>query len=318
MSNWRRVAIVASALSVAALARPLPALASCGGTFCAVNTQWETQGAWTGPGLRLSLRYEYSDQNQLRSGSGKAAPAGVPGTIDETRTLNRNLFAGLDYSIDPAWAVSLQLPVIQRDHSHVDNTGPTVESWNIQALGDLRLLGRYQHVLGAQSSAGLQFGLKLPTGKFDETNAGGVLAERSLQPGSGTTDALLGAYYHRRLEGDATTMFVQGLWLKPLNGRDGFEPGQQFTFDIGLRYALTLETSAMLQLNTLFKGRDQGINAEPDDSGAHYVFLSPGVSHAITRRLQVYGFVQLPVYQYVNGTQLTADWSAVAGMSWQP
>ena len=34
---------------------------------------------------------------------------------------------------------------------------------------------------------GLNFGLKLPTGKFDERNGEGELAERTLQPGSGTT-----------------------------------------------------------------------------------------------------------------------------------
>jgi hypothetical protein len=33
--------------------------------------------------------------------------------------------------------------------------------------------------------------------------------------------------------------------------------------------------------------------------------------------MQLYGFVQLPLYQYVNGTQLTADWSAVAGVGWK-
>jgi hypothetical protein len=28
-----------------------------------------------------------------------------------------------------------------------------------------------------------------------------------------------------------------------------------------------------------------------------------------------YSFVQLPLYQYVNGVQLTADWAFVAGAS---
>jgi len=37
----------------------------------------------------------------------------------------------------------------------------------------------------------------------------------------------------------------------------------------------------------------------------------------VGQHLQAYGFVQLPLYQYVNGTQLTADWSVVAGLSWR-
>jgi hypothetical protein len=295
-----------------------PAHASCGATFCSVNTQWETQGAWTEPGLRLNLRYEYTDQDQLRSGADKVEPAGVPGTHDELRTLNRNLLVGMDYALDPAWAVSVQVPIVQRDHRHVHNdVPPETETWNLTGLGDLRLSGRYQTALGQHASAGVQFGLKLPTGKFDETNDLGVLAERSLQPGSGTTDALLGAYSYHRLEGDATTLFAQGLWQRPLAERDDYRPGQQATLDVGLRYAMTRSLSAQLQLNLLWKDRDQGLNAEPDDSGGRYVFLSPGASYVVTAHWQVYGFVQLPLYQDVNGTQLTADWSAVAGFSWK-
>ena len=300
-----------------AFAWPGLVFASCGGAFCSVNTQWETQGAWTGAGLRLGLRYEYTDQNQLRRGTDKVAPEGLPGTIDETRTLNRSLMTALDYAFNPNWAVSAQLPLIDRVHSHVVNGGvPPVESWNFQGTGDLRLMARRQFGLNEDSAAGLQFGLKLPTGSIKEANDSGTLAERSLQPGSGTTDALLGAYYYRKLEGDATTLFTQAAWQVPLGERDGYAPGQQVMLDVGLRYAVTLKTSALLQLNLHWKDRDQGSNAEPAESGGSYLNLSPGLSYLITPNLQLYGFVQLPLYRYVNGTQLTADWSAVAGLSW--
>jgi len=293
------------------------AQASCGAAFCSVNTQWETQGAWTGEGLRLGLRYEYSDQNQLRSGSDKAEPEGLPGAIDETRTLNRNLLASLDYSLGPDWAMSAQMPWIDRNHSHVDNNGPTVESWNIRAPGDLRLSARRQFGLNEASAAGIQFGVKLPTGSIKETNADGTVAERSLQPGTGTTDALLGAYYYRKLEGDATTLFTQFMYQAPFGEHGGYAPGQQVMLDVGLRYAFTLNTSGHLQLNLHWKDRDSGIEAEPDESGGSFVNVSPGISHLITPRLQLFGFVQIPLYRYVNGTQLTADWSAIAGLSWR-
>jgi predicted porin len=292
--------------------------ASCGATFCSVNTQWETQGAWTEPGIRFNLRYEYTDQDQLRNGTDKVEPAGVLDTHDEIRTLNRNLHVGMDYAFNPTWAVSLQVPVVNRDHRHVHNdVVPEYEAWSLTGLGDMRLSGRYQTALDHHAAVGVQFGLKLPTGKFDETNDLGQLAERSLQPGSGTTDALLGVYTYHQLEGDATTLFVQALWQRPLTERDDYQPGQQVTLDIGLRYALTRSLNAQLQLNLLWKDHDQGLNAEPDDSGGSYAFLSPGASYALTKQMQLYGFVQLPLYQYVNGTQLTADWSAVAGVSWK-
>ena len=311
-------AVLAVSLVPLTAATPHPAHASCSATFCSVNTQAETQGIWTEPGLRLSLRYEYINQDQLRTGAKKAEPTGLTGTEDELRTLNRNIQTGLDYSLSRNWSVSAQVPVAQRDHRHVHNNAPPeYEIWNIASLGDIRLSGRYQKALSSDDTVGIQFGLKLPTGKFDETNDLGLLAERSLQPGSGTTDTLLGIYSYHRLAGATTTLFVQGLWQRPVDGRDDYKPGQQLSLDTGLRYTLTRNLNAQLQLNLLWKDRDRGLNAEADDSGGRSVFLSPGASYALTTVVQLYGFVQLPLYQYVNGTQLTADWSAVAGISWR-
>src|SRR3546814_1083114 len=52
---------------------------------------------------------------------------------------------------------------------------------------------------------GLNFGLKLPTGSFRVKNDEGAVAERSLQPGTGTVDGLLGAYYQQALPDDRSS-----------------------------------------------------------------------------------------------------------------
>jgi hypothetical protein len=313
----RRTGVLA--LALAAFAACPSTQASCGSSFCSVNTQWESQGAWAEPGWRLGLRYEYLDQNQLRSGSHKTMADGTPGslTTDETNTLNRNWLASADYTISRHWSVSLQVPYVDRHHSHVVNDLPPVtESWSITGLGDVRALAAYQVPL-KQGAMGLQLGVKLPTGDTQAANADGALAERALQPGSGTTDAIVGGFYNHRLQGDATTLFAQVTWQRPHDAYQDYAPGEQVMADVGLRYAVTLKTNAMLQLNWQYKGRDHGSDAEPDESGGRYVNLSPGIGYTLTHHLQLYGFVQLPLYQYVNGTQLTPDWSAVAGLSWR-
>jgi hypothetical protein len=71
----------------------------------------------------------------------------------------------------------------------------------------------------------------------------------------------------------------------------------------------------MLQLNYQAKGRDSGVNAEPEDSGQRAVYLSPGISWNLGRRTQLYAFAQVPLYQAVNGVQLTADYSFLVGVS---
>ena len=288
------------------------AYASCGSTFCTINTGETALGPWVKPGWRFDLHAEYIDQDTLRSGTKKVDPSGEPDEHDEIRTINRNLVALVDYSWTETWGVSVLLPWVNRYHKHIFNDpieGPEPEKWDFSELGDMRVVGRYQFPNQPDSDhfVGLRFGLKLPTGSTDVTNSEGELAERSLQPGTGTTDVVLGAYYSTPFGPDRTSWFVEAGVVAPLDSHDNFKPGIHTTFNVGLNYAFAEKVSASLQLNLSHKGRDSGAEAEPQDSGSDQAFISPGLSVEIGRTARLYGFVQFPIYQDVNGTQLTAD-----------
>jgi hypothetical protein len=295
-----------------------PAQAACGSAFCAVNTDWSTQGEWTRRGGRVDLRFEFIDQDQPKAGAEKVAVGQVPMHHDEVRTINRNWILSFDYNFDARWGVSAWLPWVSRSHEHIHNHhGEQIpESWTFSDPGDARVTGRYRFGIwdGGTKSAGVIFGLKLPTGPFDVTNDEGEEAERSVQPGTGTTDGIIALFYNQSSlnRGD---WFTQVRFDSAFDSRDGYRPGDRFYFDLGYRYPLGSRWVAMVQLNAQLKEHDSGENAEPDDSGGVYVFVTPGVSFAISPSVQVYTFVQLPLYQYVNGVQLTADWAAIAGIS---
>jgi hypothetical protein len=300
------------------------ATASCGSAFCVVNTSWDTHGAWAQPGWRLDLRYEDIHQDQLQAGRRRVAPGEVARDHDEVSTVNRNWLASAEYTLNDDWGVNVSVPVVKRSHLHLENdaaTGEqTPESWNFSDIGDIRAVARRRlatfeadgHALG---TVGIHFGLKLPTGSFNVQNADGERAERPLQPGSGTTDALLGIYYAQVLPLRDLSWFTQAQLQSPLNARDGFRPGSRLLLDAGLRYDLGDQVSLLLQANALFRGRDSGAQAEREDSGGQSLFLSPGLSVAATRDIHVYGFLQVPIYQYVNGVQLVARPAAVVGVS---
>ncbi len=296
--------------------------ASCGAGFCTVNSHWDTQGVWTEPGTRLDLRYEYIKQDQLRAGRRTVTAGEIPRDHDEVKTLNRNLLATLDYAHE-VWGISLQVPIVDRSHIHVVSATSESETWDIAALGDIRVLGRYQFKSSTSTDApktwGVIAGLKLPTGDFEKTNAAGEKAKRTLQPGTGTTDLLAGLYHHRQtlIGGQPVSWFVQGRIQESLKARAGYKPGSQFSFDAGIGYPVAPRWNAMLQLNVFVKHRDSGALAEPEDSGGTFVSLSPGLGHALSRDLRIYGFVQLPLYQYVNGVQLTSDGSVAIGINYR-
>jgi hypothetical protein len=62
-----------------------------------------------------------------------------------------------------------------------------------------------------------------------------------------------------------------------------------------------------------------GAQAEPRDSGGRTLFLSPRKSSSLGRELEVFAIAQLPLplYQHVNGVQLTASWGATADVGWR-
>jgi hypothetical protein len=301
---------------IAALAMPWPAAASCGAAFCSINTSWDVQGAWQEPGARFDLRYEHVNQDQPMAGSRKVPFGQLRRHHDEIATRNRNLLASVDYTLDADWGFNAMLPLVHRGHAHIHNHGGAqiLDTWNFTQPGDLRLLARRRLGDAPDSAWGPSFGLKLPTGATDVRNDSAALAERSLQPGTGTTDALLGFYYARMLPGSGWSWFVQPMLQLPLYDYQGYKPDRRLSLDLGTRYEVDERLSLMLQLNALHRSRDSGRFAEPADSGGSSVFLSPGVSYAVSREWQVYGFVQLPLYQYVNGVQVTAQRAVALGV----
>lgn len=315
----RLLGLSAAAGLLVALASP--AQASCGSAFCSINTDWGAGTTGLSEGSTLDLRYENIRQDQPRAGSRKIAVGAIPHHHDEVSTLNRNLVATYSHTWASGWGISATLPFVDRDHLHLHNhRGAQIpEQWNFREVGDVRVTGRYQRYLegsdAAPRMAGMFLGLKLPTGRTSISNAAGDVAERSLQPGTGTTDLIAGAIYHQQLAASGAAWFAQAQLQAPLNSHDNFRPGAQLALDVGYAHPFTERLSGVVQLNALAKRRDSGSEAEPADSGGRSLFLSPGLSYKLGEMFRIYGYYQHPLHQHVNGVQLTAARAVVLGVS---
>lgn len=235
---------------------------------------------------------------------------------DEVSTLNRNLVLGFNYTTQAGWGMNVQVvPRVSRDHYHIHHHhGAQIDDrWNIDALGDARVTLRLP--LNKSQNLGGLIGVKLPTGKITVRNSDNELAERSLQPGTGSTDTLLGLTYHS-LSSGAHSWFSQALWQHATAVHDSYRPGDQLGVDLGYRFAVNDQFSATLQFNAQLRGRDEGGNAEPEDSGSRFLHLSPGIVYALSPGVQIYAFAQFPLYAHVNGVQLTASRNMAMGLSW--
>lgn len=319
----RKMKTIYTIIAAAAALVPAVSGASCGAAFCAVNSNWTAESALAEAPRAFDVRYEYLNQDQPIAGTRKVYAGEVRAHHDEVSTRNRNVVLSYSQNLGRGFGVTVSAAAGQREHFHIHNHhGAKIEDrWDIKALSDVRVVGRYKLALALDplrpANAGVTFGLKLPTGKFDETNSHGDKAERSLQPGTGTTDLIVGGYYHRKLVEDGASWFAQAQYQHALNERDGFRPGSQLGIDLGLRQGFHNGIGLMGQLNYVLKRSDSGSEAEPASSGGRYVYASPGVSVALPANMQLYAFYQVPVYRNLKGVQLSANRALVVGLSGQ-
>ncbi len=311
-----------SLLSLASLiwAAGVPPVRACSTCGCSLSADWAALGYDLMPGFEAGLRYEYFDQSDLRSGTGSADRAAFPLPNNaelQQRTLNRNTWFDLGYAFNRSWSLTASVPFHDRFHTTIAEGDTEISTSRASGLGDLRLLARYESFTSSHG-LGFQFGLKLPTGRFDQTFAegpqAGELLDRGLQLGTGTTDMLAGISWFAR-PAESLGAFLQLTAQQPLAARDHFLPSASLNLSGGLRWLNSSRFTPQLQFNVKAEGREHGSASDRDNSGGTLAYLNPGLTAELAARTRAYVFVQLPVYQRVNGLQLEPKWIFSAGVS---
>ncbi|HEX7598448.1 MAG TPA: hypothetical protein VF518_09545, partial [Polyangia bacterium] len=116
MPQWTRLPLVAFLLTAG------PGMQACGACGCTLNSDWASQGYAIQPGFRFDLRYDYFNQDQLRSGTQPVDRGSFPLPHDheiQQQTLNRNVTLTLDYSPDADWGMAVMMPAYDRTHTTI-------------------------------------------------------------------------------------------------------------------------------------------------------------------------------------------------------
>jgi hypothetical protein len=330
-------------------AAPVFACATCG---CSLSSDAAT-GYSNDPGWQASLQFDYIDQRQLRSGTHVVSAAEIAAINNaggdqevEHDTVNRTLTFGLSYSPDADWGVRVLVPYVDRGHSTYGSSSNPLDAAQlsgakITGLGDVRLLATWQGLLPGHN-LGLQVGVKLPTGRYGGPDADGTgvtgrhptafrsgplsqqdspdnLVDASLQPGTGSTDLLLGAFYHQAVSREVDA-FVNLQYQAAVSERlhasgADFRPGNTIFVSLGARYQAAPGLVPQVQVNLSHKGADGGALADGPDSAGTTIYLSPGLAWSPQPRVQLFGFAQLPVHSNLAGYQLAPRWTASGGVS---
>lgn len=301
-------------------------------------------------GWRVNLEYDFINQDQLRHGYGSISPAQVAAINDaggsqevEHDTINRYLTAGITYSPSASWSYSALIPYIERSHTTYGNATTTdINSANISSadsdgLGDIKLIGSYQGLLPTHN-LGVQLGVKVPTGRYGGQNTvtgetagrdpvffstgpnAGTALDASLNPGTGSTDLIVGAYYYQAVSQNFDAFIngqIQAAVVHALNQPNAdFRPGNTENLSFGLRYERNPRWVPQLQVNVTHKNPDQGALADNTDTAGTVVYLSPGITASLLKQVHAYAFLQVPVFSYLEGYQVFPRWTGSVGLSY--
>jgi len=284
---------------------------------------------------------------------------GLNNNEDELKTINQTINSSVAYTGEN-WGVVATIPMINRHHTtngslttvNPDATytyaipgviqGYYHQTQDVTALGDAKILFRYSGFL-SDNSVGLLYGVKLPTGSTTSTFNGGAALDRGLQPGSGSTDVIVGAYIAGAIQ--KFSLFARGLFQHAVFTTGDFRPGDTFIANLGVRYGSFGQMIApMLQLNISSTRPDSGNNSQTNQtsgacadykcliavnavsadlqtfdggrtlrtdvygnplSGNQTVYVAPGLMARLGEGTILFGFYQLAVYKKVNSLQLT-------------
>ena len=300
---------------------PAPALA-CASCGCTLAADWLSQGHAAQPGTTLSVRYDYVPQTTLRTGTDPVDRAAIPLPTDreiERYTYNHTLTFTLDHQFANDWGLDVQLPVLTRWHSTFAEGTDQPSHSRTRGIGDAKVMARWQGLSTLGSITGIEAGLVLPTGRFhqsfDAGPAQGDAVDRGLQPGTGTVQALAGAYHLGAISPEVG-YFIQATGQFALHDRDGYKPGSFVQASAALNYTHWRGITPQLQLTFRATARDSGPNSDQTNSGGQQVNIAPGTSIALGPHAQAFGFVELPVYTHVNGYQLVPKVKLSVGLSY--
>jgi hypothetical protein len=310
MKNFFRARIVGLSLSLPLslfFASPAKACASCG---CTLTADWLSQGLAAQPGTTISLRYDYVPQTTLRTGTHNVDRSTIELPTDreiERYTYNHSLTLTLDHQFASDWGLDVQLPALTRPHKTIAEGTIEPSYSDTKGVGDLRFVGRWQGLSTPGTVTGIEGGLVLPTGQFHQEfksgPAEGDEVDRGLQPGTGTVQAVLGAYHLGALTPELG-YFVQATGQFAVNHRDGYKPGSFVQASAALNYTRWRNVTPQLQLSFRHTARDSGPNSDRPNSGGDQVNVAPGLSAKLGTKLVGFTYVELPLYTRVNGYQL--------------
>jgi len=266
----------------------------------------------------IGLNYDYNNLNTLNAGTEKL-------NDDSRLRITNSVLLSLGYAFTDRISVETLFTWVNQKRT-ISQFG-SENLTDTKGIGDAVLLLKYAipDILGTSSVVNLGLGTKAPLGKSDLTSSEGFQLIADLQPGSGAWDALGWLSVSKGLSfrpsatvSGSLTYRLTGENTSYLNNTSTYEFGNVVQANVGY-------TDQFLLFNTIFnpglilkyrKASYDKINGSRlPNTGGEWVFVRPELSVLLTPNIAISSRLEVPVYSYVDGTQLTPTLRFTAGIS---
>jgi Putative MetA-pathway of phenol degradation len=302
---------------------------ACDSTGCLMVTR-SAGGLLPRKGFRLDLSFRSTDDSTLMNGSNTTNYVlrpkidfedGLvrPGFHQDLGGKARFLQLDLAYGLTGHTTLVTSAPIFTDRSYEIGHPPVLTEQYDTSGIGDT-LVG-VRHALVAQPSWSLVAGagLEMPTGDYRLVAPAalfdvGVL-DPMLQPGSGSWDVLLNLQSTRRLTTSGLDMTgALSYQINTTNPLD-YSFGDDAIASVAVAHPFGTRVRGSMQVKWTHRGRSTYKGVGVESTGGTIVYAIPGLVVPLPARLSFYFYLPVPLYRYVNETQVAPHLSLVTGLA---
>lgn len=295
--------------------------------FCLLSQGISPLDTMKGAGIKISERYTVLDQ--VYQGTSETTNPGAKETHWTTE------LTGF-YGITPEFMVLAVVPYKkgktsgEPDLTVTPAVLDTSMAGDASGLGDIALIGRYtflkKETPDATSVMAGVAGIKFATGSTNAKTSDGMnFLDSHLQPGTGSTDYLLGVSYSHSLQRFSLSANLLGtITTEGKFGTTKHQFGNALNYDVTGKYRMAPEAFAptkpqlfvALGINGEVREREKEDGVTIVDSGGNTIYLSPGLQLVLAPHWVIELSYQHAIYHNLYGTQLGETYKAIGGVTY--
>lgn len=241
-----------------------------------------------------------------------------------------------------AYGVSKKLTMSVEAGYFLDKTQiglKSVDTFHASGPGDLILFPRYtvysKNTEKHRNEVTIGMGYKIPLGACDDSTLiytnpttgkkSYTISPPTIQTSSGAHDLIFYGFFFRGYPAIQFRVFANVLYINKGWNKLGQRFGDYASVGLFASKTLYRKIGITLQLKEEITGKmqyDKNVdmlayyNVDVHSTGNHKLSLVPQISYT-RKKLTVYSLTDIPLYQYVNGTQVGSAFQATVGMSYR-